>query len=167
MKLNVSVDGGTNWTKVWEANNDGNGWQWRKISLDLGDYKNNANVMFGWQYVGNDGDLVGIDNVKLIYGTVGVEESGVEIPTEFALNQNYPNPFNPSTIISYALPKQGLVTLSIYNILGQKVATLVNEEQSEGNYQFNFDASNLSTGTYIYQIKSGSFVQSKKMLLIK
>ena len=167
MKLNVSVDGGSTWTKIWEANNDGNGWQWREISLDLSDYKNNANVMLGWQYVGNDGDLVGIDNVELSYGTVGVEKYNSEIPTEFALNQNYPNPFNPSTIISYALPKQGLVTINIYNILGQKVSTLVNETQNAGNYQFNFDASNLSTGTYIYQIRTGSFVQSKKMLLIK
>ncbi len=167
LKLNISTDGGTNWTKVWEANNDGNPWQWRSISVDLSVYKNSSNVLLGWQYIGNDGDLVGIDNVSLTYGTVGIEDNNNEIPIKYSLKQNYPNPFNPTTIISYQLPKQGLVSISIYNILGQKVAELVNQVQSAGSYNVSFDASKLSSGTYIYQIKAGNFVQSKKMLLLK
>ena len=167
LKLNISTNGGANWTNIWEANNDGAAWQWREISLDLSNYKNNSNVMLGWQYVGNDGDLVGIDNVNLTYGTVGIEEDNEVIPTKYNLNQNYPNPFNPTTIISYSLPSQELVTINIYNILGQKVTELVNNVQLAGNYTVNFDAGKLSSGTYIYQIKAGNFVQSKKMLLLK
>ncbi len=167
MKLNISTDGGNSWSKLWEAEVDSSGWAWREIFIDLSAYKNNSNVMLAWQYVGNDGDLVGIDNVEIIYGTVDVEENEAKLPTEYALNQNYPNPFNPSTVISYALPKQEMVTLSIYNILGEEVAELVNEMQSAGNYKVNFDASKLSTGAYIYRLQAGNFIQTKKMLLLK
>ncbi len=106
--------------------------------------------------------------IIIVKGTVDVEDTEVsEIPTEYRLNQNYPNPFNPTTIISYALPKQEMVTINIYNILGERVAELVNEVQNAGNYKVNFDAGNLSTGAYIYRIEAGNFVQIKKMLLIK
>jgi hypothetical protein len=88
-------------------------------------------------------------------------------PVKYSLNQNYPNPFNPTTIISYNIPKAGLVTLKVYNLLGQLVKTLVNEEQSPGNYKINFDAGNLSSGVYFYRITSGDFSNVKKMLFIK
>ena len=89
------------------------------------------------------------------------------IPARFAVSQNYPNPFNPSTIISYSLPKEGYVTVKVYNIIGQEVATLVNAQQSAGTYKVNFDASSLSTGVYFYSVRSGSYNQVKKMMLIK
>jgi len=89
------------------------------------------------------------------------------IPKEFSLAQNYPNPFNPSTTISYQLPQNGLVTLKVYDVLGNEVATLVNEEKPAGNYEAKFDASNLSSGTYIYKISAGNFIQTKKMILMK
>ena len=124
--------------------------------------------MFGWQYIGNDGDLVGIDNVKLEYGIVGVENSNEsKIPKEYVLKQNFPNPFNPTTVISYSLPEQKKVSIDIYNILGEKVVELVNKTQNAGNYKVNFNAGNLTSGTYIYRIKAGNFVQAKKMILIK
>ena len=88
-------------------------------------------------------------------------------PKEFSLAQNYPNPFNPSTTISYTLPIAGLVSLKVYDVLGNEVATLVNEEKTAGNYEVNFNASNLSSGTYIYKISAGDFVQTKKMILMK
>ncbi len=87
--------------------------------------------------------------------------------TEYDLSQNYPNPFNPSTTIRYAIPKDGMVTLKIYDILGREVKTLVNNFKTKGRYEVNFDASNLSSGLYIYEIKSGDYKASKKMTLIK
>ncbi len=85
----------------------------------------------------------------------------------YELYQNYPNPFNPITTIRYALPQDGFVTLKIYDILGSEIATLVNEQKSAGKYEVNFNASSLSSGVYIYKIQSGSFTNSKKMLLLK
>jgi len=87
--------------------------------------------------------------------------------TDYALEQNYPNPFNPSTVIKYQIPNDGLVSLKIYDITGQEVKTLVNQEQSKGRYEINFDASNLSTGVYFYRLTSGSYTKSMKMMLLK
>ncbi|MHB1687297.1 MAG: T9SS type A sorting domain-containing protein [Ignavibacteriaceae bacterium] len=99
-------------------------------------------------------DLVGIKTIN-------------QSPVSYSLSQNYPNPFNPSTTIKFSIQKPGLVTLKIYNILGQEVMTLVNQEMNMGSYSYSFDASRLSSGVYFYNIKSGSFVQTKKMLLLK
>jgi len=91
------------------------------------------------------------------------------IPTEFKLEQNYPNPFNPSTVISYQLPVAGYVSLKIYDVLGREVATLVNEFKQPGNYtsQFSILNSQLPSGVYFYRISAGSFVETKKMILLK
>jgi Secretion system C-terminal sorting domain len=88
-------------------------------------------------------------------------------PNTYTLSQNYPNPFNPSTKINFSIQKAGLVTLKVYNILGQEVATLVNYELKAGTYSSVFDASRFSSGVYFYTIRSGNFVQSKKMMLLK
>jgi len=97
-------------------------------------------------------------------GTIEVE---VTAPTVFALEQNYPNPFNPSTLISYSIPQNTFVTLKVYDIIGNEVATLVNETKSAGNYDVRFDASNLSNGAYLYSIKTENFTSTKKMILMK
>ena len=98
----------------------------------------------------------------------GVEDSqNKNISESFALEQNYPNPFNPSTTIRYQIPTAGIVTLKIYDVLGNEVATLVNEEKSAGSYEVNFNASSLASGIYFYKIQAGSFVQTKKMILLK
>ncbi len=94
-----------------------------------------------------------------------------EIPSEFSLSQNYPNPFNPVTTIKYSIPS-GIETLQatslrIYDILGKEVAVLVNQKQAAGNYEVKFDANNIASGVYIYRIESGSFSDSKRMMLVK
>ncbi len=97
----------------------------------------------------------------------GVKNKGQNNPTSFSLSQNYPNPFNPSTVISYQLPLRSYVTLKIYDILGREVATLVNEVKNAGSYSITFNASNLATGIYFYRLQAGSFVQVRKMILLK
>jgi hypothetical protein len=90
-----------------------------------------------------------------------------QVPEEFTLGQNYPNPFNPSTTVRYELPVSAHVSLNVYNMLGQTVATLVDEVQEAGYKSVRLDASNLASGMYYYHLKAGSFSKAKKMLLIK
>jgi hypothetical protein len=89
------------------------------------------------------------------------------IPLYFSLDQNYPNPFNPSTKIKYSIPQSSYVQLKIYDFLGQEVVTMVNAEQPAGDYEVDFDAAGLTSGTYFYQLKAGSFIEAKKMILIR
>jgi len=89
------------------------------------------------------------------------------IPGQFELEQNYPNPFNPTTAISYQLPAVSQVDLSIYNSLGQKVATLVSERQAAGVYQVEWDARGFASGIYLFRLEAGSFVQTRKLLLLQ
>jgi hypothetical protein len=92
---------------------------------------------------------------------------GINKPIEFSLNQNFPNPFNPATTIIYQLPYSSNITLKIFNTLGEEIETLVNEYKTAGRYQTEFNATNLPSGVYFYQLRAGSFVQTKKMLLLK
>ncbi len=96
----------------------------------------------------------------------GIEERA-PIPTDYELGQNYPNPFNPSTIIAYQTPRRGHVSIKIYNSLGQEVSTLVNEVKEAGSYQVEFNAVNLSSGMYYYEMRSGGFTAQKKFSLTK
>ena len=100
---------------------------------------------------------------------VNVEPGSIRntTPKDFMLSQNYPNPFNPVTIINYQLAMNNFVTLKVYNTLGEEVATLVNEEKPAGKFDVTFDASKLSSGIYFYRLKAGSFIQTKKMILLK
>ncbi len=94
-----------------------------------------------------------------------VEKGG--IPTEFSLSQNYPNPFNPSTKIKFALPKSAFTRLTVFDLLGRQVETLVERELGPGYYEINFNASNLANGVYFYRINSGNFVRTMKLILLK
>ena len=131
------------------------------------------------------------DNITFSKGEIptGIELDNPTIENSFKLYQNYPNPFNPTTTIKYSIPPgtvisnevrnlkdfssqaprndNVMVTLKIYNILGKEIATLVNKNQTHGNYSFQFDASELSSGVYYYQLKTGDYFQAKKMLLLK
>jgi len=85
----------------------------------------------------------------------------------YSLKQNYPNPFNPTTIINYSVPKQSKVTIIVFDVLGREITKLIDEEKNIGNYEIQFDGSNLSSGIYFYQIRTAGFIQTKKMLLLK
>lgn len=107
-------------------------------------------------------------SLKLKYDTtVDVEKIANEIPNSFILYQNYPNPFNPKTSIQYAMSSRQFVTLKVYDILGNEVAVLVNEEKPAGSYELEFNAEGLPSGVYFYHIRAGGFVETKKMLLLK
>ena len=89
------------------------------------------------------------------------------IPDKYEMSQNYPNPFNPTTVIEFAVPQESKVLLEVFNILGERLATLVNEVKTPGYYNVNFDAGLLSSGFYIYRIQAEDFVEVKKMILLK
>ncbi len=89
------------------------------------------------------------------------------MPEDFKLSQNYPNPFNPTTTIEFSIAKEGMVNISVFNVLGQKVAELINDVKSVGNYKVNFNASNLTSGVYYYRLTAGNYTITKKMQLIK
>jgi len=90
-----------------------------------------------------------------------------KVEKNYSLLQNYPNPFNPSTVIKYQLPKSEFVTLKVYDILGKEVASLVNREQSAGSYDVTFEASQLAAGLYVYQLRAGEFISTKKLMFVK
>jgi hypothetical protein len=94
-------------------------------------------------------------------------QASPSIPDAFTLGQNYPNPFNPTTKIPFALPQSGNVELKVFNILGQQVATLLNERMNAGNHEVLFDAAQLTTGVYFYKLTSGNNVVTQRMLLVK
>ena len=109
----------------------------------------------------------GDTNVNIDMTLTGIEIVNSNIPKTYSLSQNYPNPFNPSTKIEYEIPKASFVHLTVYNVIGQQVAELVNNEQSPGKYSVTFDGNNVTSGIYFYRIEAGSFVQTNKMILMK
>jgi hypothetical protein len=124
----------------------------------------------GYDIFGNIYDLNVITGIDKFVGS--------KTPSEFSLSQNYPNPFNPTTIINYEIPEQfegavtlggseKSVTLKVFDVLGREVNTLVNKPRSAGKYSVSFDASNLSSGIYYYQLTLGEFIKTKKMVLLK
>ncbi len=98
---------------------------------------------------------------------INITENEIIVPKEYVLYQNYPNPFNPSTTIKFDLPKDGVVELGVYDILGRKITTLINEYRNAGSYEHSFNASSLASGIYLYRIQINDFVSAKKMILVK
>ena len=170
MKLSISIDGGTSWTKIWEAENDGEAWSWREISIDLSSYSNLSNIMLGWQYVGNDGDLAGIDNVEIKSTVTGITSQQKQSTS--ILFQNYPNPFNPSTTLEYQIPEAGNVKVSIFNIRGEVVKIIENGFKKKGNYKLSWNSQNhngslVASGIYFVQVKHDDKILTKKIMLLK
>ena len=101
------------------------------------------------------------------WGQLTGVNTNINIVSDYKLYQNYPNPFNPSTKIEYDLPKEGMISLKIYDMLGREVKTLVNEHKNAGSYNIEFNANHLTSGIYFYRLTSGNFTQVKKLILIK
>ncbi len=128
-------------------------------------------IVFGLG-TGNTTTALKLTNVQVTLGKplviTGIEQNGDGlIPTRYELSQNYPNPFNPSTTINFALPKSGSVTLKVYDILGRLVTTLISSDMKAGYHNINFNATNLASGVYFYELKAGDFVSVKKLMLLK
>lgn len=140
---------------------------WSKVSLDLkGGVVALSFVAYdSYLYVGTRGD--GIYRRTLSEMVTTVKKDNPKIPNEFTLSQNYPNPFNPTTTVNYSVPKSSFVSIIVYDFLGKYVASLVNENKAAGNYSVEFDASDLVSGVYFYQLQSGNFIETKKFVLLK
>jgi len=107
---------------------------------------------------------IDFDGTYKVYGPV---EADLAAGLSYALEQNYPNPFNPATSIKFAIKEKGLVTLAVFDLLGREITTLVNKEMEPGNYTINYDASELVSGVYVYQLKAKDFISTRKMMLVK
>ncbi len=145
---------------------------WTKFSISHTasaiDETNTMRLGVAFNYSENANGVLYIDNVEVLdEASIVSNEINIDNPISFSLNQNYPNPFNPSTQISYQLSENGIVTLKVFDMLGREVATLINEVKQAGSYTLDFDASELSSGIYIYQLQAGSNIETKKMMLVK
>jgi photosystem II stability/assembly factor-like uncharacterized protein len=168
------------WTTATELNNLGfeierriDDEEWRTIGFIEG--KGTTTEIQNYYFTD---DLFGVNDSKLYYRLKQIDLDGtfeyseiveveIGIPVEFYLEQNYPNPFNPVTTIKYQIPESEKVTLNVYDVLGNEIARLVNEEKPAGSYEVEFDASGLTSGIYFYQLRTGNFVETKKMILMK
>jgi hypothetical protein len=118
----------------------------------------------GYVYAGTDN---GVWKRPLSEIVTSIKEISAAFPTEFLLSQNYPNPFNPTTTFRYSIPNESKVIIKVYDIIGREVVTLVNEEKSTGNYELTWNAANLPSGIYFYQLRAGDYIKTKKMILLK
>jgi hypothetical protein len=116
----------------------------------------------GW-IVGNNGTILSTTNG----GVHGIKQISNEVPSVYKLYQNYPNPFNPGTKFKILIAKLSNVNIVVYDLLGREIATLVNEQLKPGSYEVEWDGSNYPSGVYIYRLKTESFSETKKMILLK
>jgi hypothetical protein len=134
---------------------------------DLGINSDGADDIRDLSVNANHGDTQGDPNLVISDAMTWIAESDPQLANEFWLGQNYPNPFNPRTTIKYQLAKQSEIELSVYNLLGQKIAVLLKTVQVAGNYELEFNAGNLPSGIYYYRIEAGEYHDVKKMIIIK
>jgi hypothetical protein len=147
---------------VW---NTGTGWE--NNSHFTGEYDANGNILTEEYQMWDGNEWVNITRYAYtwLFFVSDVENGG--LVNEYSLDNNYPNPFNPTTTINYSIPSSEFVTLKVYDVLGNEVATLVNAEKAAGSYEISWDADNKPSGIYFYQLKTQNFVETKKMILMK
>jgi hypothetical protein len=157
---------------VYYSTNNGASWEaYNTVSSKLAKMSEAANKVTGFSVQGGN-VFANINNTlykapRVAYKGIATEDEPNIVPASFELKQNYPNPFNPVTNISFTLPKAAKVKLTVYDMLGREVETLVNMELGQGSYSYRFDGHNLSSGVYIYSLEAGSVRTAKKMALIK
>jgi hypothetical protein len=157
-----SADKGENWNEIGFVESSGQSNTPKDYGFTDNKPYGSGSMLYKLKIVDNDGSFTFSDEVSVNI-----------LPLKYTLYQNYPNPFNPATTIKYIIPSVGTsrdlsVQLKIYNILGQEVATLVNEQKPAGTYQVKFDASNMASGVYLYQLRTeGGFSATKKLLFLK
>ncbi|GAB6283458.1 MAG: hypothetical protein STSR0008_22260 [Ignavibacterium sp.] len=159
-----------NWTKLGFVTGNGNSNSPKDYSYVDEDIKNQTNGKYYYRLkqIDTDGSYKYSETIEVDWtnGVTDVNDDS-NLPKEFSLSQNYPNPFNPTTTINYRIPEQSFVNIKVYNMLGEVVALLVNENKGAGNYSLHFDGSDLPSGTYLYKIQAGDYYEVKKMVLIK
>ena len=148
----ISYDGGNNWSDF----NDGLIADWTFSALAI-------NEPYLWILR----DFMGNAYFRPLTNITKVENENLTLPEGFSLHQNFPNPFNPGTKIIYSVPQSSKIIIKVFDVLGNEIETLVNEEKSVGTYELNWNAANLPSGVYLYQLKAGSYLQTKKMILLK
>jgi hypothetical protein len=160
---------------LWIGTNEGlagfDGSNWQTFNVLNSGLPNNIVVCMSIDVDGNK--WIGTYNGLAVFnenGIVSIDEKEIfqeTIPSGYHLSQNYPNPFNPSTTIEFDLPKTSEVTLKIYNILGEEVTTLLSTSLLSGSYKYEWDASGLASGVYLYRLEAADFVRTRKMILMK
>ncbi|MDD5360808.1 MAG: M14 family zinc carboxypeptidase [Ignavibacteria bacterium] len=170
--VELSNDNGTTWQQV--ASYTGTNNTWTRQIFDVSSMissSNNVRLRFRLTSdagVQNSGWYV--DDIKItnyLGPVTGIGNINPETPGKYSLEQNYPNPFNPSTQINYSVPKDGMVKITVFDLLGREIRSLVNDFKKAGFYSVDFDGSSLSSGFYFYKMESGNYIESKKMMLVK
>ena len=171
-RVEVSSDGGLNWQLVSQYH--GTMTTWTQQTFDISAYANaSENMKVRFRLTSDEGiqaDGWYVDDIvitKYCVGLITGTGNNPELPKQFSLDQNYPNPFNPATTIKFQVPVNAHVNLSVFDVLGKKVAVLVNGKKEAGYYEVLFDGSNIASGMYFYKIEAEGFTEVKKMMLIK
>jgi hypothetical protein len=173
--LHVSDDGGSSWTQLWEAADDGGQWGWRPVTIDLSDYTTRDEIHLAWQYVGNDGDFVGVDAVIVRAQLPAEGPIQPPVPKGLYLGQNSPNPFSASTTICFWIPEtpeQEHVTLRVYDIHGRLVRTLLDGPAAGGHTRVPWHGTNrlderVPAGTYFYRLEMGGTSRTKRLVVYR
>ncbi|NUM61234.1 MAG: T9SS type A sorting domain-containing protein [Ignavibacteriaceae bacterium] len=154
---------------VFQSSDNGMNWFELPDGLTTKDVRSLSSSWNGYLYAGTVGGGV----FRSTASTTSVENENIN-PSLFILYQNYPNPFNPSTTIRYSIPVsrnsskgETFVTLKVYDVLGNEITTLINEEKSAGNYEIQFDATDIPSGVYFYTLRTEEFTQTRKLVLLK
>jgi len=158
-----NVFAGTYQSGIFLSQNTGVDWYEINQGLPVGITVKAIQVKDGFVFAGTEQGVWR----RLMSEITGVDNISSEVLSKYSLHQNYPNPFNPVTSIQYAIGSRQFVQLKVYDVLGNEIATMVNEEKSAGTYELNWDASNLPSGIYFYKLQAGEYAETKKMILLK